>query len=318
MNKQNDKILVLDDDPFVVSMLEAILESGGYSVETAKSGKEALRIFSEQPDIVLILSDMNMEEMNGIEIIRAIREKNTEVPIIILTVNKELTVALEAIRCGANDYFLKDENIENTLLISVKNTIEKYHLMQQNIRLMDELIQKNKELERLSFLDGLTGVANRRYFDKTVAEEWGRAARLNTWLAVIMIDIDFFKRFNDTYGHQHGDDCLKQVAHTLNASLKRSGDSLFRYGGEEFAAILPNVNIDGAMIVAESMRSGVESLNISHVSSSIAEYVTISLGVGSMIPTYHSTPSAMIFQVDRALYAAKQGGRNQIRKVRGI
>jgi len=318
MTEQKDKILILDDDPFVISMVEEILDFGGYAVETARSGREALRIFSEQPDIDLILSDMNMEEMNGLEFIRAIREKNADVPMIILTVNKEITVALEAIRCGATDYFLKDENIEDTLLISAKNAIEKYHLLRQNLRLMDELIIKNKELERLSFLDGLTGVANRRYFDKTLTEEWGRAARAKTWLALIMVDIDFFKRFNDTYGHQRGDDCLKQVAQILNSSLKRNGDMLFRYGGEEFSAILPNSNIEGAMIVAQAMRSDIEKSDIPHVSSMIADHITISLGVGSMIPTYHATPSGMIFQVDRALYSAKQGGRNQIRNAKSL
>ncbi len=317
MNIYNSRILVLDDDPFVRSMLEAILESGGYTVSSAKSGKEALKLFSEQYDTVLIISDMNMSEMNGLEFIREIRKINADIPIIVLTVNKEITIALEAIRCGASDYFLKDEAVEDTLLISVNNAVEKYRLKQQNRQLMDELILKNKELERLSFLDGLTGVANRRYFDKTINEEWGRAGRSKTSLSLIMIDIDCFKRFNDTYGHQRGDDCLKIVANTINSKLKRAGDSLFRYGGEEFAAILPNSTIEGAILVAEEMRSGVENLNILHISSIVTDHISISLGVGSMIPDRKSTPAFLIFRVDQALYAAKQNGRNQVRIANG-
>jgi diguanylate cyclase (GGDEF)-like protein len=313
MEIYNNKVLILDDDPFVRSMLEAILESGGYAVSSARSGREALRLFSEMPDIALIVSDMNMSEMNGLEFIREIRRHNADIPIIVLTVNKEITVALEAIRCGASDYFLKDEDVEDTLLISVSNAIEKYHLKQQNLRLMEELILKNKELERLSFLDGLTGVANRRYFDKIMSEEWGRATRSQTLLALIMVDIDCFKRFNDTYGHQCGDDCLKLVANTLDSKLKRAGDALFRYGGEEFAAILPNSNLEGVMSVAEAMRSGVADLNISHISSMVSDRVTISLGAGSMMPDRSSSPSFLIFRVDQALYSAKQDGRNCIR-----
>lgn len=145
---QKRKLLVVDDDPFVRSMLREILESGGYSVETASNGIVALEQYFSHPDISLIISDVNMAEMNGLEFIRELRKKNSEIPIIMLTVNTEISVALEAIKGGANDYLLKDENILETILLSVKKTLEKHDLKIQNLRLMEDLAQKNEELER--------------------------------------------------------------------------------------------------------------------------------------------------------------------------
>lgn len=192
MKERNDgqRILIIDDDPFVKTLLGTILEDDGYEVETADNGIDALERCSREP-ASLIISDMNMPFMNGLEFVRELRRKNTEVPVIILTVNNEISLALETIKSGANDYLLKDENIQDTILLSVKKVLQMVQLERRNHELIRELERKNKELERLSFSDGLTGIPNRRYFDENVRQEWGRAVRERLSISIVMIDIDF-------------------------------------------------------------------------------------------------------------------------------
>ena len=178
-----------------------------------------------------------------------------------------------------------------------------------------QLAEANIELERLSAIDGLTGIANRRHFDNFLARDWRRAARQQTPVSLIMLDIDHFKAFNDAYHHQAGDDCLKLVAGVFNQCLHRSDDLVARYGGEEFVVVLPDTELAGALSVAETLRERVENLHLSQPDDPLPRRVTISLGVASMIPDpdadsgYHE----LIASADRALYAAKQGGRNQVR-----
>jgi len=175
-----------------------------------------------------------------------------------------------------------------------------------------ELIEMNKELERLCLLDGLTGVANRRHFDKYIQDEMDRGIREKTPLSLIMIDIDYFKAYNDTYGHLVGDDCLKQVASNLAKIVKRPTDLIARYGGEEFAAVLPNTDLAGAISVAKKLRSGIEQLEIPHSKSSISSFVTVSLGVSvDGLPKYNGI-STLIATADDALYKAKHLGRNNV------
>lgn len=175
MKPGNARILVVDDDPFVRMMLGEILASEGYTVRCAVSGADALEKYAHHPDTDLIISDMNMAGMNGLEFIRKLREQNQDVPVIILTVNTEISIALETIRSGANDYLLKDENIQDTIVVSIEKNLEKYRLEQQNRKLIEELARKNRELERLSLLDALTDIPNRRWFDKVFSQEWLRA-----------------------------------------------------------------------------------------------------------------------------------------------
>ncbi len=312
MDEEKIKILVVDDDSFVREMLASILESYDYDVDTAENGLEALKLADSSPDIDLIISDMNMPEMGGLELIEELRGAELEVPIIMLTGNDEISTAIEAMKIGANDYLLKDENIQETIPISAEKVLEKHQLKMQNIQLMKDLEQKNKELARMVFVDGLTGITNRRYFDNTSYTEWGRAAREGAPISIIMIDIDYFKFYNDTYGHQDGDDCLKEVARALDDALERSGDFVSRYGGEEFVAVLPNTDLAGAMVVAENMKANVSDLKLKHESSKVSDHVTISLGVGSISPSRRSEPSDLILEVDKALYKAKQNGRNRI------
>jgi diguanylate cyclase (GGDEF)-like protein len=305
------KILVVDDDGFVRDMLGEILLSGGHQVTSAVSGQDALSRLTQDRGIELIISDMDMPGMSGLELLRAVRENGDATPVIFLTGNQEIRVAIEALKKGANDYILKDEHIEDTVAIAIGNVMELHRLKMENLRLVEDLARKNCELERLTLLDGLTGVANRRYFEKTIQQEWSRAVRERAPIAVVMVDIDCFKAYNDTYGHQQGDGCLRQVAAALSAGLKRPSDFIARYGGEEFVAVLPDTGLEGARQLAEAMRENVARLAREHRASSVCGHVTASLGVASVVPGREASYEELVKIADEALYAAKQQGRNR-------
>jgi diguanylate cyclase (GGDEF)-like protein len=176
----------------------------------------------------------------------------------------------------------------------------------------DALHLVNKELAAIAYLDGLTQIANRRQFDDRLLQEWRRLQREKSPLSIIMCDVDYFKQYNDTYGHGGGDDCLKEVAKAIEASARRAADLTARYGGEEFVALLPNTPLTGALEVAKLIQQRVKSLQIPHAKSAVSESVTLSFGVSSIIPTDATTPEELLLRADRALYQAKQAGRNQI------
>ncbi|HYD59254.1 MAG TPA: diguanylate cyclase [Noviherbaspirillum sp.] len=166
------------------------------------------------------------------------------------------------------------------------------------------------ELESQTLVDGMTGIANRRRFDLHLDDEFRRAKRNTSPLSLIMIDVDYFKDYNDNYGHQHGDQCLVQIAGALSSVLNRSRDLVARYGGEEFTVVLPDTNEDGAMQIAEAMRAEIEGLQIEHAYSGVAKFVTASLGVSTLVPDHMSKTGTLIHAADRALYQAKRSGRN--------
>ncbi|MBD0336505.1 MAG: diguanylate cyclase, partial [Cyanobacteria bacterium Co-bin13] len=174
------------------------------------------------------------------------------------------------------------------------------------------LRQANEQLKKIAFLDGLTQVANRRRFEQYLSQEWRRLAREQAPLSLIMCDIDYFKNFNDIYGHQAGDGCLRRVARALSRSIKRPADLVARYGGEEFAVILPGTDLAGAESVAEDMRIAVRSRRIPHAGSQIETFITLSLGVATCIPTPSGSPEMLIGRADEALYRAKHTGRDRI------
>ena len=183
--------------------------------------------------------------------------------------------------------------------------------IQQSL-LFEQLEIANQKLQRLACVDGLTQVANRRRFDEYLEAEWQRLAREEKPLSLILCDLDYFKVYNDTYGHLAGDFCLQQVGRVLRQALKRPADLVARYGGEEFAAILPNTDARGAVFVAETIREGVQGLKISHARSLVNQYVTLSLGVASFVPTLNASPAKLIAQADEALYRAKAAGRDRV------
>lgn len=217
---------------------------------------------------------------------------------------------------GAFRYtFITKKFLELTVSLEEKIQERTLALEKTNTQLQKEISirkQKEAELEELSFQDSLTGIANRRHFDLKFEEEWKRAQREKIWLSLILGDVDFFKNYNDSYGHQAGDDCLRMVAKTLQSTVKRPGDFAARYGGEEFAVLLIGTDSPNAATIAESMRKKVEQLHIEHKKSAVHPYVTISLGVASMIPHSESNQTQLILSADKALYEAKQQGRNRV------
>jgi two-component system chemotaxis family response regulator WspR len=275
----------------------------------------------------IILQDLVMPEIDGMMLVRFYRANpaSRDIPIIVLSSKDDPSIKSEAFSNGANDYLVKlPDKVELVARIrahsrSYMAQAERdaaYQALRDLQRQLEnsnaQLEESNRELHRLSSLDGLTGIANRRQFDKMLDQEWQRALRNCTELSLIMIDIDYFKLFNDTYGHQAGDDCLKTVALTLDRIVHRPSDVVARYGGEEFALVLPETDTLGAQRVAEKMRDTVTRLNIRHEASKVTNKISLSIGVATMNPRGSESPDMLLAAADDALYRAKHAGRNRI------
>ena len=174
-----------------------------------------------------------------------------------------------------------------------------------------KLKQANQQLKHLANVDELTQIANRRSFDRYYQSQWAKMIESKQLLALILCDVDYFKKYNDFYGHQAGDICLKNIAQTINNSLHRAGDFAARYGGEEFAIILPNTDVDGAVRFAEKLQQNIRKQKLVHTASEVSPYISLSMGISSIIPTLNVTPSFLISKVDSALYQAKKAGRDR-------
>lgn len=323
-------ILIVDDSADSRELIKRYLEKNGFSdILTAESATEAFALLkADEPacvasNIELILMDVVMPGMDGIEACWLLKTHQCfkDVPVIVITGSDNGETLDRAFAAGAMDFITKPiKQLE--LKARVHSALKiKYEIDQRRareaelVKVLEELENVNRELSRLSSLDGLTGIANRRHFDHIYDIEWRRAVRTGQELALIFLDIDFFKNYNDTYGHQQGDDCLKQVAAAAGSVLKRPGDLLARYGGEEFVIILPETDINGAVTVAESVRAAVEACNIPHSASKAASHVTVSIGVAGGPISLPDKPQELIAQADKALYEAKNAGRNQVKAV---
>ena len=230
---------------------------------------------------------------------------------------------LYAVRCAMEDGEV--EHIVGILIIvylySILNLSYKHHsvilssisLKFENLALLEDVRKVNDILRKTSAIDGLTGLANRQCFEEFMDREWRRAARERKPISVIMLDIDHFKAYNDNYGHQGGDDCLKKVAAVMAESVKRPADIAARYGGEEFVVVLPDTDARGALEMAEKLRISVEMLGVPHAHSATASVVTVSIGVASLVPEHGSDYSLLVKSSDAALYAAKREGRNRVK-----
>ncbi|TGE33768.1 diguanylate cyclase [Desulfosporosinus sp. Sb-LF] len=317
------KILIVDDNLGNLLVLEGILEELECNIIRAMSGNEALGLTLEH-EFALVLLDVQMPEMDGFETAELMRgsERTKFIPIIFVTaISKDQRCIFKGYEVGAVDYLFKP--IEAIVLKSkVKVFLELYkqkrmlktqaEVLEAKVKELLELKETNFHLENLSTLDGLTGIPNRRSFDQFIEMSWKNSMREQQTLALVMADIDYFKAFNDNYGHLKGDDCLRLVAKTLVTSIKRPIDFVARYGGEEFIAVLPNTDKIGALLVAERMRRNIEHLAITHEHSMVASCVTISLGITDIIPQQADTILELIQTVDNALYQAKQLGRNRV------
>ena len=289
-------VLIVEDDGTIQSLLSAVL-GGEWDVRTAATGEGGVKLAAERtPDLVLL--DIGLPDIDGLEVCRRLKSdpRLAEVPIIFLTARTSGEDEVDGLQAGGIDYITKPIN-PAVLKARVRN-----HL---------ELKQNRDQLVHLARTDGLTGLYNRRTFDDLLQREWRRLARTGEPIAVIIMDVDHFKLYNDTYGHGGGDVCLQRVARAALGALQRPADIVARYGGEEFVALLPETKLDGAIAVAEAIRRSVAALEIPHASSNTAPYVTVSLGAACTIPQPDSDPAALIEIADQQLYASKSAGRNR-------
>jgi diguanylate cyclase (GGDEF)-like protein len=291
------RILAIDDTP---ANLIAVGEALGteFEVQFATSGAMGLAQAMEfPPDLVLL--DVMMPEMDGYETCRRLRANpaTRDIPILILTTQNSPSDETRGLEAGAEDF------ITNPFNHSVLRARVRTHL---TIKYQADLLRS------MAFVDGLTGVANRRHLDETLESEWRGCLRSRSPLTLVMIDIDHFKQFNDTYGHLAGDACLKSIAVLMKAAMERPHDMIARYGGEEFICLLPDTDMAGAQLKAEELRHSVQTLSIPHDGSLVALVVTISIGVATTIPTADLTPDDLIAAADAQLYEAKRHGRNRI------
>jgi len=305
-------ILIVEDDRMMRTQVRVAMQKAGYKIIEAGDGEQGLIIYSQQkPDLVLL--DAMMPVMDGFTCCTKLHQLGEPypAPVLMITGLEDKTSVDRAFDVGASDYVTKPIHWP-VLQQRVKRLIESHRGMVALQNLANKLEVANKQLQELASLDGLTGVANRRRFDEFLNLEWRRLTREKLPLSLILCDIDFFKLYNDSYGHQKGDECLKQVAQILKETIKRPADLVARYGGEEFAIILPNTDLKGAVKVAETINAEIKARAIEHPASQINKYVTLSLGVASLIPDSDLVEEKLIALADRALYQAKLEGRDRV------
>ncbi len=297
MNLEKQIVLIVDDIYFNAKFIEDILKDD-YLVVIVTSGKECLD-YVEHKKVDIILLDIVMPEIDGYEVCQRLKANSAtkKIPVVFLSVKGEIEDETKGLELGAIDYIIKPASI-SIIKARIKNhlAVKKY----------------NDVLEKLSFVDELTGLFNRRYLDKVLKKEWQCALRTGEILSVLLIDIDFFKGFNDCYGHLKGDKCLQKVATVLKNSVLRSSDIVTRYGGEEFIIILPSTSQNGAIKVAKRLQEQLALLKIIHQGSDISEYVTVSIGMASVISKDFIDEKGILEMADFALYQAKRQGRNRI------
>jgi two-component system, chemotaxis family, response regulator WspR len=314
-------VLLVDDQPIVGETIRRMLaDESDIIYHYCSDPGQALKVAAQIRPTV-ILQDLVMPDVDGLMLVRFFRKNpvTASIPIIVLSSKEQALDKGKAFTEGASDYLVKiPDKIE--LLARIRLHSDRFLAERERddayralnaLRL--KLEESNAELQRLTHVDGLTGVANRRRFDEFLDYEWRRARRNGAPLSVALMDIDFFKRFNDTYGHQGGDECLRKVAGALAGAVRRAGDLMARYGGEEFAAVLPEVPHSGACTVAASLHGAVLALKLPHGASLAANQVTISVGVATLRPqdVPEEGPDRLVAMADEALYQAKNQGRNR-------
>ena len=293
------RLLLVDDQPINIQIMHRVFAQD-CQVFMATSGAQALQQCKDHPPD-LILLDVVMPEMDGFEVCRRLKadEATRHIPVIFVTAENDPELETQGLGLGAVDFITKPINP------SVLRARGKTHLL---LKFQSDILRD------LVFIDGLTGVSNRRRFDQQLAHEWARSARSGLPLSLIILDIDFFKLYNDRYGHQAGDDSLRLVAKTIQGSLKRSTDLVARYGGEEFACILADTDFDHAMQIAGELEHAVRAARIPHADSAVDQIVTISLGVATQTSTGKTGSMASLLALaDTELYRAKAEGRGCVR-----
>jgi diguanylate cyclase (GGDEF)-like protein len=291
------RLLVVDDQPVNIRSLYEIFHHD-HDVFISTSGIQALEMCrSCSPDLILL--DIVMPDIDGLEVCRRLKNdaETKDIPVIFVTAQDNPDDETRGLTAGAIDFITKPVNP------SVVRARVRTHL---TLKAQSDLLRS------LVFIDGLTGVANRRRFDESLDAEWRHCRRLNSPLSLFMVDIDHFKMFNDSYGHQAGDACLQEVAAILKGQLGRSHDLVARYGGEEFVCLLPGISMVNALQKAETMVRAVRERFLPHSSSTTDSVVTISLGMAVTVPGPDLRPDDLVSAADAQLYAAKRQGRNRV------
>lgn len=304
------QIMIVDDDPLAIQTLNEILTRFGNICFTT-SGQEALLLAQAKP-VDLVLLDAQMPVLDGFATCRLLKRDHPDLVVIFVTASSGPASEIAALEAGAVDFITKPINPA-----VVRARVGTQLLLKQQTDLLRRLVKS----------DPLTGIANRRALEEQAGQEWRRARRNQTPLAVLMIDIDHFKAYNDHYGHLKGDECLRQVAQAITASVTRAGDLVARFGGEEFVVLLPECASQQAVAVAEKIRKAVHQMAIPHVASTSSDCVTISVGVAVGIPRSPMAPATargtgvdcasecledLLNRADAGLYRAKQDGRDRV------
>lgn len=305
MGNDQLKILIVDDERSNLEVLSHILKPGdadpihsNYMLTVTKSGQSALtKVLNDKPDLILL--DIIMPDMSGFDVLTVLQcsDITRSIPVIIITGLSSIEEEEKGFAMGAVDYITKPFHSS---------------IVRARVRTHLRIVEQMRTIERIGLIDVLTNITNRRGFDNQITMEWSRAIREKTPVSFLMIDIDKFKELNDTYGHQQGDVILKRIAQILTSTLKRSADFAARWGGEEFAVLLPDTALDGALEVAESIRKNIEAATFPSIRGFSGLKVTVSIGVASESPVFDSVMSDFIGRADKALYASKESGRNKV------
>lgn len=300
-------VMIVDDDPSVLAALSHLLQPWGMKIIGLSNSDDFWTVLTEtNPDLLLL--DLEMPTFNGIELCRVVRQDSRygDLPILVITAHADIESIRQVFEAGADDLIQKP--IAGPELITrVTSRIERSRLRQQLDRLRR---QQAQDWQHQAKVDPLTQIANRRAFGEYLNREWQRLSQEQEPLSLILCDVDFFKAYNDRYGHPAGDTCLKRIAFAIQESINPSSDLVARYGGEEFGIILPNTDLNGALCVAERIQQAINRLQIAHPDSAVSPFVTISLGITGTIPTTSHSIENLIATADQALYAAKERGRN--------
>jgi len=314
-NTEKIKVLVADDEESIRDILADVLGDDGYDIIEAQDGQEALEL-CHKLDIHIVLTDIRMPKLTGLELLEKIKKEKPGVEVIIMTSHASIASAQSAIRNGAYDYLVKPFESLDVISDVVSRAVETLQLNKKNQSFVEELKEKNEELietnsslKELAVKDGLTGLYNVRYFSEAIKNSVALSKRNDWCCSLLFIDVDHFKEYNDTYGHQAGDDVLVGLAKVLTKDL-RSSDLLARYGGEEFVYLLPKTDKASAKYVADKICKNVEASTIGRESDPSRRNVTISLGV-STYPEDGEDADKLIEAADQRLYKAKENGRNQ-------
>jgi two-component system chemotaxis family response regulator WspR len=313
-------VLLVDDQAMVGEAIRrALAKEENIDFHFCTRADEALAV-AEKTRPTVILQDLVMPGVDGMTLVRQYRASAVlaNVPIIVLSSRDDAEIKRDAFAGGANDYMVKLPDVIELVARLRYHSRSYINLLQRDaayraLRESQQQLQKsNFELQRLTNTDGLTGIANRRYFDDYLGAEWRRARRDGLHLSLLLIDVDFFKLYNDNYGHVAGDAVLRRVAQTLDESIQRPADLSARFGGEEFAMILPRTSLEGAQALGQKLCQLIEANQVPHERSKVSAWLTVSIGAATMVPTPEQDIRELIEMADRRLYLAKQQGRNRV------